>query len=209
MTRAQIRVELAHLRWPRGRLPRRAGPARAPRGDRQAGRVGPGHHRGGARGRNARARGGGLPPGSHRYVGAATPGCRARAREPPANHVHRLRHGRPGRELRDTLQPTCIVLLPYPNVGNYSAKGPGCTLFSRQALRMMSQAGHVGKLVVRNTPLAMAAPGGALAVTGGTGGLGAVLALWAVERQLAPAMTLLGRSGRAANLHPPPAEACA
>ena len=72
----------------------------------------------------------------------------------------------------------------------------------------MSQAGHVGKLVACNPPPPVAVRSGALAITGGTGGLGAAMARWAVERQLAGALTLLGRSGRTA-APAPPAEACA
>ena len=75
-------------------------------------------------------------------------------------------------------------------------------------MRLMSQAGHVGKLVACKATLSMATPGGALLITGGTGGLGAVITRWAVENTLAAALLLLGRSGRAAHIISQ-AEACA
>ncbi|MFZ9292567.1 MAG: KR domain-containing protein, partial [Ilumatobacteraceae bacterium] len=67
------------------------------------------------------------------------------------------------------------------------------------ALRQMSQARHVGKVVVRGEAAAAASSAlssGAVVITGGTGTLGAAAAAWAAEPG-ARRLVLLSRSGRA------------
>jgi NADPH:quinone reductase-like Zn-dependent oxidoreductase/acyl carrier protein len=63
------------------------------------------------------------------------------------------------------------------------------------ALRQMSQARHVGKIVVRSAPDQRAVkPSGAILVSGGLGTLGQLVSLWLQQRSV-PSIHLLGRSG--------------
>ena len=75
------------------------------------------------------------------------------------------------------------------------------------ALRALAQASHAGKVITLSPPrgpLAAAPPGGgvgggaSVAVTGGTGGLGLLLASWMVSTGAASRVVLLGRGGRVA-----------
>ena len=70
------------------------------------------------------------------------------------------------------------------------------------ALRQMSQARHVGKIVVRSPALKSANPSqiseGSVLVTGGMGVLGSQVAQWLTQNQVS-AVTLLGRSGHLAD----------
>ncbi len=73
------------------------------------------------------------------------------------------------------------------------------------ALRQMSQARHVGKIVVRS-PVLQQQPQqqqgcGPVVVTGGLGTLGQIVASWMAQQQVA-ALQLLGRSGRFAAASP-------
>jgi acyl transferase domain-containing protein/acyl carrier protein len=63
------------------------------------------------------------------------------------------------------------------------------------ALRQMSQARHVGKIVVRSAPDQRAVkPTGAVLVSGGLGTLGQLVSMWLQQRGV-PSIHLLGRSG--------------
>jgi len=63
------------------------------------------------------------------------------------------------------------------------------------ALRQMSQARHVGKIVVRSAPDQRAVkPNGAVLVSGGLGTLGQLVSSWLQQRSM-PSIHLLGRSG--------------
>ncbi len=63
------------------------------------------------------------------------------------------------------------------------------------ALRQMSQARHIGKVVVRPTPpLQPEACDGSVLITGGTGALGSIVTNWLIG-QKARHLTLVGRSG--------------
>ena len=65
------------------------------------------------------------------------------------------------------------------------------------AMRQMSQARHVGKVVISSPPLSpLSAPHGRVIITGGMGTLGLLLADWLCSRSAAACVTLLGRSGR-------------
>ena len=64
------------------------------------------------------------------------------------------------------------------------------------AMRLMSRARHVGKVVVQmDVPKIVAGGDGSVAITGGTGALGSAVAQWIVQDQ--GHVQLLGRSGRA------------
>jgi NADPH:quinone reductase-like Zn-dependent oxidoreductase/acyl carrier protein len=72
------------------------------------------------------------------------------------------------------------------------------------ALRQMSQARHVGKVVVRPTPpLQPEACDGSVLITGGTGALGSIVTNWLIG-QKARHLTLVGRSGLTAGEDAPP-----
>jgi acyl transferase domain-containing protein/acyl carrier protein len=63
------------------------------------------------------------------------------------------------------------------------------------ALRQMSQARHVGKIVVRSAPDQRAVkPTGAVLVSGGLGTIGQLVSVWLQQRSV-PSIHLLGRSG--------------
>ena len=63
------------------------------------------------------------------------------------------------------------------------------------ALRQMSQARHVGKIVVRpDPPLRYESSRGSAFITGGTGALGSLVSLWLLRQQVR-SMILAGRSG--------------
>ena len=69
------------------------------------------------------------------------------------------------------------------------------------AFRQMMQAGHVGKVVLTHPITGMgsasAAVGSSVTVTGGLGGLGLLMAKWALHQSALPlSLTLLSRSGR-------------
>ena len=69
------------------------------------------------------------------------------------------------------------------------------------AFRQMMQAGHVGKLVLTHPITSMgstsSAVGSSVTITGGLGGLGLLMAKWALHQSALPlSLTLLGRSGR-------------
>lgn len=64
------------------------------------------------------------------------------------------------------------------------------------AMRMMSQASHAGKLVVRKPASALSLNSGTIMITGGTGGLGLLMCKWAVENIPGAALMLSGRTGR-------------
>ena len=61
------------------------------------------------------------------------------------------------------------------------------------AMRLMSQARHIGKVVVE-LPSAGVMQQGSVAITGGTGALGSAVAKWLVQEQ--HSVSLLGRSGK-------------
>lgn len=70
------------------------------------------------------------------------------------------------------------------------------------AFRQMMQASHVGKVVINHPSTGMGAQstavGVAVAITGGLGGLGLLMAEWAVHQGASPThLTLFGRTGRA------------
>jgi len=72
------------------------------------------------------------------------------------------------------------------------------------ALRQMSQARHIGKVVVRPTPpLKPEACDGSVLITGGTGALGSIVTKWLIG-QKARHLTLVGRSGLTAGDGAPP-----
>jgi NADPH:quinone reductase-like Zn-dependent oxidoreductase/3-oxoacyl-(acyl-carrier-protein) synthase/acyl carrier protein len=72
------------------------------------------------------------------------------------------------------------------------------------ALRQMSQARHIGKVVVRPTPpLKSGACDGSVLITGGTGALGSIVTNWLIG-QKACHLTLVGRSGLTAGDGAPP-----
>ena len=74
------------------------------------------------------------------------------------------------------------------------------------ALRALAQASHAGKVVVTAQPtrpsseprsgLAVVVTGATVAVTGGLGGLGLLIASWMVSTGMATRMLLLGRTGK-------------
>ena len=69
------------------------------------------------------------------------------------------------------------------------------------AFRQMMQAGHVGKVVLTHPITGMgstsSAVGPSVTITGGLGGLGLLMAKWALHQSALPlSLTLLGRSGR-------------
>jgi acyl transferase domain-containing protein/D-arabinose 1-dehydrogenase-like Zn-dependent alcohol dehydrogenase len=66
-----------------------------------------------------------------------------------------------------------------------------------EALRFMSQARHVGKIVL-TVPVSHPDPGGTVLITGGTGGLGALLARHLVVERGARSLLLVSRAGEAA-----------
>ena len=65
-----------------------------------------------------------------------------------------------------------------------------------EALRFMSQARHVGKNVLDAAAAAAWTPGGTVLVTGGTGGLGALLARHLVVEHGVRSLLLASRAGR-------------
>ena len=66
----------------------------------------------------------------------------------------------------------------------------------QSAMRLMSRARHVGKVVVEmDVPKLVAGGVGGVAITGGTGALGSAVAQWIIQDQRH--VQLLGRSGRA------------
>ncbi|MEK8170178.1 zinc-binding dehydrogenase [Streptomyces sp. M19] len=67
---------------------------------------------------------------------------------------------------------------------------------AREAFRYMSQARHVGKLVLRMP--GVVDPAGTVLVTGGTGGLGALVARHLAERRGVRRLLLVSRSGERA-----------
>ena len=73
------------------------------------------------------------------------------------------------------------------------------------ACRQMMQAGHVGKVVLTHPITGMgstsSAVGSSVAITGGLGGLGLLMAQWALHQSALPfSLTLLGRSGRSKSI---------
>ena len=80
------------------------------------------------------------------------------------------------------LQPLPVVVHSMANV--------------QTAMRLMSRARHIGKVVVEMpSPLSVAGDSGSVVITGGTGALGSSVAQWLIQHQ--QHLSLLGRSGKA------------
>ena len=80
------------------------------------------------------------------------------------------------------LQPLPVVVHSMANV--------------QTAMRLMSRARHIGKVVVEMpAPVSVAGNSGSVAITGGTGALGSSVAQWLIQYQ--QHLCLLGRSGKA------------
>ena len=100
----------------------------------------------------------------------------------------------PGREVQAALRAVAAgaaagALRPLPLVG-HSLGGVAA------ALRALSQARHVGKIIVRGaTAPPPASPAGRVLVTGGTGYLGGLVAAWLAHQRVGT-IELLGRSAR-------------
>jgi len=75
-----------------------------------------------------------------------------------------------------------------------------------EALRQMSKARHVGKVVVHDASCSAMPLSGGVLITGGTGSLGSLAAAWAMERG-SRSITLVGRGGRSA-MFLPPSDSC-